>query len=199
MSDRVKSLRQEHAEATRAAILAAARSSFAEHGYAAASVDQVAASARVTKGAVYHHFSSKRGLMLAVYEVLAREMEARIRARIAAETDPMARARAALDAFLEHGDDAEVRRVVFRDGPTFLSPDCRAVDDRTFLRLLVELLRDLQSTGAGADLDAELAGRLLLAVLVEGSQVLAHAEDVPATAAGLRAILWRVVGGLLSG
>jgi hypothetical protein len=55
-------LRSEHVEATRRAVLASARSLFGGDGYAQTSLDEIAAAARVTKGAVYHHFASKKAL-----------------------------------------------------------------------------------------------------------------------------------------
>ena len=59
-------LRSQHVEATRRAVLAAARTSFGRKGYAQTSVDEIAAAARVTKGAVYHHFAGKEALFRAV-------------------------------------------------------------------------------------------------------------------------------------
>ncbi len=52
-------LRSQQVEATRRAVLAAARSSFGRKGYVQTSVDEIAAAAGVTKGAVYHHFAGK--------------------------------------------------------------------------------------------------------------------------------------------
>jgi AcrR family transcriptional regulator len=60
----------EHAEDTRSAVLVAAEELFTDPGYAAASLDEVADLARVTKGAVYHHFGSKPALFRAVVERL---------------------------------------------------------------------------------------------------------------------------------
>jgi AcrR family transcriptional regulator len=53
---------------TRARLLAAARETFAERGYQGASLDLVSDRAGCTKGAVYHHFESKEGLLLALLE-----------------------------------------------------------------------------------------------------------------------------------
>jgi AcrR family transcriptional regulator len=64
------SRRAEHVEDTRTGILDVAEELFTEPGYAAASVDEIAERARVTKGAVYHHFGSKPGLFRAVVERL---------------------------------------------------------------------------------------------------------------------------------
>jgi AcrR family transcriptional regulator len=57
---------QERARATRAAILRAAAEVFDERGYGATSLDVVADTAGVTKGALYFHFSSKAALADAV-------------------------------------------------------------------------------------------------------------------------------------
>src|SRR2546423_2284256 len=70
------SLRSEQIEATRRAIVAAARRRFGHAGYAATSVDDIAADARVTKGAVYHHFGSKDRLFRAVYDDVESEVQA---------------------------------------------------------------------------------------------------------------------------
>jgi AcrR family transcriptional regulator len=53
---------------TRAALLDAARHTFAERGYHATSLDQVSAAAGCTKGALYDHFGSKAGLFLALLD-----------------------------------------------------------------------------------------------------------------------------------
>lgn len=59
---------QERAQATQAAILGAAAQAFARHGYAGTSLDVVASSAGVTKGALYFHFESKSSLATALVD-----------------------------------------------------------------------------------------------------------------------------------
>ncbi len=71
-------LRSQHAEATRRAVLDAARSLFGRQGYAQTSVDEIADAARVTKGAVYHHFAGKEALFRAVYAEVEAEAQARV-------------------------------------------------------------------------------------------------------------------------
>jgi AcrR family transcriptional regulator len=60
--------RAERSERVRAALLAAARDQFLEHGYHGASLDQIAAAAGFTKGVVYSRFASKADLFLALLE-----------------------------------------------------------------------------------------------------------------------------------
>ena len=70
-------LRSQHVEATRRAVLDAARSLFGRKGYAQTSVDEIAAAARVTKGAVYHHFAGKEALFRAVHAEVEADAQAR--------------------------------------------------------------------------------------------------------------------------
>src|SRR5262245_58102608 len=62
----VRLTRAQQQERNRAAVLAAARTEFAERGYADAKVDRIAERAELTRGAVYSNFPSKRALYLAV-------------------------------------------------------------------------------------------------------------------------------------
>ena len=64
---------KEEAAATRATVLKAALSVFSAKGYAAATLDDVAAAAKVTRGAIYWHFKSKADL----YNTLTGELSAR--------------------------------------------------------------------------------------------------------------------------
>ena len=63
-----KSLRDAHSADTRHALIRAARRSFNQRGYAATSLDDVCRLARLTKGALYHHFDNKEDLFRAVLE-----------------------------------------------------------------------------------------------------------------------------------
>jgi AcrR family transcriptional regulator len=72
-------------EQTRERVLDAAARVFANRGFAAASLDDVAAAAGLTKGAIYSNFRGKDELILAL-------MEQRIVARTSAAADAFARA-----------------------------------------------------------------------------------------------------------
>src|SRR5580704_2731055 len=67
-SDERPSLRAEQVAQTRAALVAAGRRLFGDRGFAATSVEELAREARVTTGALYHHFPTKTALFEAVFE-----------------------------------------------------------------------------------------------------------------------------------
>src|SRR3954453_8289785 len=74
-----KSRREEYSAATRRALVDSATTLFAERGYARTSLDDIAAGARVTKGALYGHFASKQALFRAVLQELEGATAAEVR------------------------------------------------------------------------------------------------------------------------
>ena len=69
----VKDKRVAQGDATRTALIRAARELFGSKGFAETSTDDVVARAGVTKGALYHHFRAKDDLFRAAFEAVQRE------------------------------------------------------------------------------------------------------------------------------
>jgi AcrR family transcriptional regulator len=61
-----RTVKRRNLAVTRSALLDAASDVFAKRGYANASLEEIAAAAGFTRGAVHHHFSSKEEILLAV-------------------------------------------------------------------------------------------------------------------------------------
>lgn len=110
-------LRSQHAEATRRAVLDAARTLFGRRGYAQTSVDEIADAARVTKGAVYHHFAGKEALFRAVYAEVETDAQARAVSAGSAELAPVDQIVAMMNGYLDAALDPEIRRITLVDGP----------------------------------------------------------------------------------
>jgi len=97
----------------RTKILSAATLAFARDGYDKASMDRIAALARITKPVLYDHFSSKRALFQAVLETIRDGLLARGRLIAEDEADPARTFRCAVDAFLRFVEqDPEAARVL---------------------------------------------------------------------------------------
>ncbi|MDW4572327.1 helix-turn-helix domain-containing protein [Microbacterium sp. M3] len=101
-------------------VLEVARDRFAADGFAAASVDDIARRAGVTRGAVYHHYDGKLGLFVAVAERLQAEIAARVVAEAEKETDAAAQLRAGSHAFLDAITDDRAARILLVDAPAAL-------------------------------------------------------------------------------
>ncbi|MFN3201952.1 MAG: TetR/AcrR family transcriptional regulator [Bradymonadia bacterium] len=192
-----KRLRDQHAEATREAVLASARDAFTEGGYVKTSLDVIAARAGVTKGAIYHHFRNKVEVFEAVYTAIAGELAQALRAHIAPLETPAERFQAAMDLMIEHADDPACRVILFRDGPVALSDRYRAIDDRHFLGLLKEELSALQAQGALEDTNIQVLGPMLLSAMIEGATLLGKAEDLAQARRDVREALRRLLVGVV--
>src|SRR5919201_3309176 len=79
----------ERSEATRAALMTAARRLFARRGYAAVGTEELVRAARLTRGALYHHFGGKRELFEAVYAEVEQDLARRIGERALGAPDPL--------------------------------------------------------------------------------------------------------------
>jgi len=113
--------RRYDADATRRDLIAAARAAFAADGYAQARAGDIVATAGLTRGALYHHFDGKAGLFRAALEdvqaVLAKEIRNRA---LAAKGGPLARLRVGFQTYLDMAARADIRRILFVDGPAVL-------------------------------------------------------------------------------
>lgn len=143
----VKSRREQYTESTRDAVLGSATELFSARGYTHTSLDEVAAHARVTKGAIYHHFSNKAALLTAAVERQEVHGNARIRAtyaRESAESGPMAGTVAALDEFLTLCSESVYGALVFREAPIALGwQEWRACQAEYAVALLEDMMRGL--------------------------------------------------------
>jgi AcrR family transcriptional regulator len=183
---------------TRERILSAGRAHFTAEGYAGAAARDIAASAGVTVGALFHHFGSKAGLFRAVFEELIGELnDAAMAAFGAAQTDnPLDAIVAAMAAALGFAKKADFHRIVTVDGPVILGADeWRAIDSRMGLQTVASGFRVLKSRGMVKDLPTKPMAVLLMGAMNNAGFALARREegvDVESLAQGFR----RLVEGL---
>ncbi len=189
--------RDAHTEATRRALLREARRLFAVHGFAGAGIEEIARRARVTTGALYHHFGSKRELFEAVAEQVEQElMESAVEAA-AGQPDPWKMLESGIEVMLDACAAPDVQRITFRDAPNVLGPArWRAIEERYAFGQLRGLLAVLIEQGEIAPGPVELYARVLLAVLSEVAENIASAEDPAAARDQGRVLVSRLLGAL---
>lgn len=191
--------RAEQSDATRRALVAAARDLFATHGFADTGTEAVVKAAGVTRGALYHHFRDKTDLFRAVYEDLEQDLVERVVAEVAAAGDPLDVLRRGAEAFLDACLDPAVHRVVILEGPSVLCwAAWREIDQAYGLGLVRTALEAAMSAGAIRTVPVEALSHVLLGALVEGAMLLANAEDRAATRTDLGEAIRALVDGLAS-
>jgi AcrR family transcriptional regulator len=171
----MKSLREEHAQATREAILVAARKLFTAEGYDSSSIDEIAAAARVTSGALYHHFRNKREIMRAVFAALEAELKDRITAAGGGAKSATEAMRRSLHALFDACLKDDIRSIVFEQAPRVLGwEEWRKIDAKYATGLLLDLLSGLRNEQRMGSYDDRVVASLFLAALAEAGLQIAR-------------------------
>lgn len=153
--------RKEMIAETRAKLIAAARQAFGTVGYAAAPMDDFTAGVGLTRGALYHHFGDKKGLLQAVVEEIDAEMSTRLKA-ISARAP--SRWQGVVDeciAYIEMAYEPEIQRIMFRDGPAVLGDLSLKPSAQRCIEALTESLTALKADGLLIDAEPEALARLI--------------------------------------
>ena len=173
--------RKEMIAETRAKLVGAARQAFGTVGYAEASMDDFTAAAGLTRGALYHHFGDKKGLLQAVIAEIDAEMSARMR-----EVSENAKSawRGFVDeniAYIEMALEPEIQRIVLRDGPAVLGDPSQWPNANACISSMKKSLARLKEEGVVGDIDPEAAARLVSGASLYAAQWIANAQDPGAT------------------
>lgn len=176
----VKRTQAERSEATREALVEAARALFAERGYAGIGTEEIVRAAGVTRGALYHHFDGKRDLFEAVYVRIEAELAERIAtgALEANATSPLEAMRAGAEMFLAACTEPAVQRIVLIDGPSVLGWDrWREIAAEHGLGLIEASLQAAIEAGAIEAQPVRPLAHVLMGALDEAAMLVARAED----------------------
>ena len=177
-----RSRKAEQADRTRANLMVAARSLFADRGYAGTATEEIVQQAGVTRGALYHHFRDKRDLFEAVFIEVQQEMRDRIGAASRGNPgEPWDKFRAGFDVYLDHSMDPAVRRILLLDAPSVLGWErWREID--ASLAMLRNGLTGLRASGhLDAGIGIEEVAHLLRGVASEAAHMIALASDAAGT------------------
>ncbi len=172
--------RAQMVEETRTKLIGAARKAFAEKGYAAASMDDLTAEAGLTRGALYHNFGDKKGLLQAVIDQIDGEMLARLRLVQDRAEDPWQAVLDEYTAYIEMALEPEIQRIMLLDGPAVLGEPSRWPNQTACLRRTTGIIETLIDTGVVKPVDAEAAALILNGAALNASLWIAASEDPPA-------------------
>jgi len=192
----VKDKRLVQGEATREALIQAARELFGAQGYAATSTEDVVARAGVTKGALYHHFNGKEDLFRAVLEGVNRDVSDKAVVEFLgpdAWEALLGGCRLWVDAHL----DPSVRRIVLQDARAVLELDeVRSIENRFGAVALRGALRRAMHAGVLDRQPLRPLALLLMGALAEATQYVADADDPALARAEVEALVTRMLTGL---
>ncbi|MBY4608106.1 TetR/AcrR family transcriptional regulator [Rhizobium sp. 9T] len=169
--------RVETMEENRLKLIAAARKAFAEKGYAAASMDELTAEVGLTRGALYHNFGDKRGLLAAVVDQIDTEMASRAQEIGAQAGNDWQGLLAEGAAYIEMALDPEVQRIVLLDGPAVLGDPSQWPSQSSCLQVTRQTVERLITRGILKPVDAEAATRLLNGAALNAALWIAASDE----------------------
>jgi AcrR family transcriptional regulator len=167
--------RAEMLEETRAKLLAAARLSFATHGYAHTSMDEFTAQVGLTRGALYHHFGNKEGLLVAVINQIEDEVGARLQAVSDAAPSAWEGLRRRCQTYLELALVPEIRRIILQDARSLFG-DVPQAAQTVGIEAIEAALKGLMAAGTVRPLHAGVMARMLYGAITEASFWIAEPE-----------------------
>ncbi|UVK44318.1 TetR/AcrR family transcriptional regulator [Mesorhizobium sp. AR07] len=190
--------RREMIAETRAKLIAAARHAFGTTGYAEASMDDFTASAGLTRGALYHHFGDKKGLLQAVIAEIDGEMAARVNEVASRAPTRWQRFVDECTTYIEMALEPEIQRIMFRDGPAVLGDPAQWPNANACIASMTGHLTTLQAEGlVVSSLDAETASRLINGASSQAAQRIANSSDPEATSKKVVTAFKQLLEGLL--
>jgi AcrR family transcriptional regulator len=180
------------------AILDAARKLFVSRGFEDTSVDEIAARARVAKGAVYHHFASKELIFAQIFEEMTAELATLVPSAAQAGKDVLDSIRRGTLKYLTSIAGDEFRQVLLIDGPKVLGWEhWRAIDARYFGGTMnTPVGRALAARTSAREVEA--LGHLIAGAISEAALVCAASDNRIRAAKDLSAALQKMLAPFFS-
>jgi AcrR family transcriptional regulator len=191
------SRRQEYSASTKRALVDVATELFTAQGYAGTSLDEIVAGARVTKGALYHHFSGKQALFEAVFVRVEDAASESIKRAVRGTEDPWDKAMAGLRAFLDVLQQPDYRRVVVQEGPAVLGYEkYREQEERSTYGIVQDIVSSVLASYELEKSMVETFSRVFFGAMSAAGSAVSSAEDPRRAGAEVEAAIAFILAGL---
>ncbi|MBU5670538.1 TetR/AcrR family transcriptional regulator [Paenibacillus brevis] len=173
-----------------------ARVFFTKHGYADSALEDIAAEAELTRGALYHHFKNKKGLFHVVLERVQKEVAERIESEAAKSEDVWEQLLLGCLAFVAAAVEPQNKRIMLVDGPAVLGWETwRTMDQHNSMRLLRGQLQIMEKQGCLKQGSIEAMTHCLSGALNELALWIAQMPDFEQTLVDTRIIISNMLNG----
>jgi AcrR family transcriptional regulator len=197
MPDKSTKTKAEQREATMQKLIEVGRDLFTQYGYVQTPTEEIVEQAGMTRGALYHHFGSKEGLLAAVLEIIQKEVAKAVEAAAGESDDLWEQLVQGCRAFLTACLDPQVQRILLVDAPAVLGwQKWRELDTVNSMALLQGLLAELVEEGLLQPIPVEALTHLLSGAMNEAALWIAQAADQEQTLAEATQALDQLLLGL---
>ena len=170
--------RVEQGQATRAALIDVATKLFATKGYDATAIPAVLEAAGVSRGALYHHFTSKEAL----FDAVLVSVEARVMSKVARAAggtrDPLEALRRGCAAYLAMCRDPVVRQISLIDAPAVVGWErWREIDEQHAFGRVKAAVAAISAQGRVKPELVDVVAHMVLAALLEVALLVARSDE----------------------
>ena len=191
------SRRQQYSASTKRALVDVATRLFTEQGYAGTSLDAIVAGARVTKGALYHHFSGKQALFEAVFERVEAEASKTIGKAVRTTKDPWEKAVVGLRQFLDIVQQPAYSRIVIQEGPVVLGYErYREQEERSTFGIVQEIVASVLKSYDLEPSMVETFSRVFFGAMSAAGAAVSSAKDTKRASVEVEAAIAFILAGL---
>jgi AcrR family transcriptional regulator len=193
----MRSRRTDYSESTKQALVDSATDLFTKNGYAGTSLDAIVKRARVTKGALYHHFSGKQALFEAAFNQVETKAMTQLSKAIDGEGSPWERALEGVQEYIKVCLDPTYQRLVIREAPVVMGIErWREAEERFSYGIVRDVLEQLIEAGELGDIPVEVTARMMFASLSAGANIIAEASDPKKASAEVFTALIHMIEGI---
>ncbi|QUJ68565.1 TetR/AcrR family transcriptional regulator [Photobacterium sp. GJ3] len=161
---------------TRLKLIRMARKQFGTVGFAGAVMDELTGEAGLTRGALYHHFGSKKGLFLAVYQQVDQEMDQRLQQAERDAADVWSALTGRCQAFLSMATEADIQRIILRDAASVLDSEVVQAVQLNCIAALSKLLKTLMDEKVIAQASPIVLARMMNGALTDAALWIARSK-----------------------
>lgn len=193
----MRSGRVDYPESTRDALVESALELFTKRGYAGTSLDAIVKRARVTKGALYHHFHGKQALFEAAFNHVETVAMGMLTAVVDGEGTAWERAMAGIQAYIRVCLEPSYQRIVIHEAPVVMGWErWREAEEHFSYGLVRATVESLVTSGEIEQLPVEVTARILFGALSAGAETIASSADPKATAVDVTRTIVAVMTGM---
>ncbi|WP_328607575.1 TetR/AcrR family transcriptional regulator [Amycolatopsis sp. NBC_00345] len=190
----MRSRRLDYSESTRSALVDSAVELFTKRGYAGTSLDEVAKRARVTKGALYHHFSGKQALFEAAFDSVESLVYDRLEKIMTGPGTPWERVLGGLNTFIRSCLDPAYQRIAIHEAPVVMGWErWREAEEQCSFGLVRSGLQSLVDAGEVEPVPVEVTARLLFGALSSAATEIASAADPKKVSGEIQDVIVRML------
>ncbi len=175
---RASARRAHYAASTRDDLVRSAVSLFTTHGYAGTSLDTIATRARVTKGALYHHFKGKQDLFEAAFSAVERNVYSKLQRILEKSENLWVKAGLVVREYLQSCLDPAYQRIVIHEGPVVMGwQRWRDAQEGLSYGVIRDVIADLRAAGGLGGISVEVTARLVCGALSTAATMIANSPD----------------------